>query len=262
LGVTLSVLGSELLRAEFKAMDRAKKNANVKAVKDFFDLPGGKSYHHRHSRMNSAVFVTDTEKGSSSAVKKGKSWSSIMNGLIHRTILFTILILCGLSIGQIEHWPWYDSIYYAIITLTTVGYGDIAPSTQKGRLFAIFFIPLSIAHGGQLLFGTAISSLLQKRREKYYTSLYTADTFNMGNLHEMDSNHNNLVNVQEFVEFMLVKMELVDKRLLRDLHDQFKALDVTKSGYLSKRDLQVMAKQKVRQAKAKHDKYEGKEEDK
>ena len=34
--------------------------------------------------------------------------------------------------------PWHTSLYYMVVTLTTVGYGDISPKTEAG--FFLFFL--------------------------------------------------------------------------------------------------------------------------
>jgi voltage-gated potassium channel len=41
-----------------------------------------------------------------------------------------------------EGWNWLESIYMATETVTTVGYGDLPPKTQAGRVFAIIFMLL------------------------------------------------------------------------------------------------------------------------
>ena len=57
--------------------------------------------------------------------------------------LFALLILIGFgtwSFHILEGWTWATSFYFSVATLTTVGYGDIAPSSDETRVFAAFFI--------------------------------------------------------------------------------------------------------------------------
>lgn len=43
-----------------------------------------------------------------------------------------------------EEWTWIQSFYFTIVTLTTVGYGDLHPTTDDTRLFTAFFILLGV----------------------------------------------------------------------------------------------------------------------
>lgn len=59
------------------------------------------------------------------------------------TTLF-ILFLGTLVYHNLEGWGYIDSLYFSIITLTTIGYGDFSPQTTEGKLFTIFYIFLGI----------------------------------------------------------------------------------------------------------------------
>lgn len=62
-------------------------------------------------------------------------------------ILTTALILigtCGYMI--IERWPFADAIYMTIITLATVGYGEVHQVSGVGRVFTIFLIVAGVGY--------------------------------------------------------------------------------------------------------------------
>lgn len=44
----------------------------------------------------------------------------------------------------LEKWRWLDSFYFSVTTLTTVGYGDLAPRTDGGKIFTIIYIFLGV----------------------------------------------------------------------------------------------------------------------
>ncbi len=60
-------------------------------------------------------------------------------------IIFITLLLIGASVYQrIEGWGYLDSLYFTVITATTIGYGDMYPRTDAGKIFTIFFAFLGI----------------------------------------------------------------------------------------------------------------------
>lgn len=65
----------------------------------------------------------------------------------YRDLLLTTLVVlfAGTSVYHfLEGWSWIDSLYFSIITLTTIGYGDFSPQTDAGKLFTIFYILIGI----------------------------------------------------------------------------------------------------------------------
>ncbi|HZG41033.1 MAG TPA: potassium channel family protein, partial [Nodosilinea sp.] len=45
----------------------------------------------------------------------------------------------------VEGWSWLDAAYMAVITLSTVGFGEINPLSPRGRLFTILLIMMGVA---------------------------------------------------------------------------------------------------------------------
>jgi hypothetical protein len=39
----------------------------------------------------------------------------------------------------LEGWDWLDSFYFVVVTLTTIGYGDLHPTTPATKLITIFY---------------------------------------------------------------------------------------------------------------------------
>jgi voltage-gated potassium channel len=59
---------------------------------------------------------------------------------------FFLAVLAGGTVGFkiIEKKSWIDSFYFLVVTMATVGYGDVHPLTTGGKLFAILLIVLGV----------------------------------------------------------------------------------------------------------------------
>jgi voltage-gated potassium channel len=77
--------------------------------------------------------------------------------------ILTISILAGGTVfyHYVEHLSWLDALYFCVITLATVGYGDITPHTALGKIFTIFYILAGVG-----IIGAFIRSLIQRGEER------------------------------------------------------------------------------------------------
>jgi voltage-gated potassium channel len=65
-------------------------------------------------------------------------------------ITMTFIVIGGLLIHYVEEISFLDGIWWAFVTATTVGYGDISPNTVLGRLIATVLMLTGIGLIGAL----------------------------------------------------------------------------------------------------------------
>jgi hypothetical protein len=59
---------------------------------------------------------------------------------IHLIVLLAVLVFGTIAFMMIEGRSLVDALYYIIVTMATVGYGDIVPTTFAGKIIAIVLI--------------------------------------------------------------------------------------------------------------------------
>jgi voltage-gated potassium channel len=73
------------------------------------------------------------------------------------------LVITGtLFYWRFEDWTIIESLYFSIVTLTTVGFGDLSPTTAGTQIFTIFYILTGIGVFVALLASVAEKYIEQK----------------------------------------------------------------------------------------------------
>lgn len=55
-----------------------------------------------------------------------------------------VLVIGTVVYHYLEGWTWLDSLYFSVITLSTIGYGDFSPQTDLGKVFTILYIIVGV----------------------------------------------------------------------------------------------------------------------
>lgn len=84
-----------------------------------------------------------------------------------RSLFALVIALLGagtLFYWYVEEWNLLDAFYFSAITLTTIGYGDFAPSTAAGKIFTVLYVFAGI--GIIVAFASAIAKASVEQRDE------------------------------------------------------------------------------------------------
>jgi hypothetical protein len=73
-------------------------------------------------------------------------WHGFKDPEFKGLFLFVIAILFSGTFfyHTTERWGWIDSFYFSVTTLTTVGYGDLHPTTNLSKIFTVIYLFVGI----------------------------------------------------------------------------------------------------------------------
>lgn len=248
LGAAISTIGSSLNKKQEELIKKAEE-ASRKRIKDIMEgMPHVvKSLTPVQEEHNTTIASEATEPQAMPDLNTDNEDAQVLGwrATAQKTGLSLVPALSflwfgGMIMARMEGWKLADSIYYSIITGSTIGFGDLFPKTRMGRAWGIIFIPLAVAAAGDVL-GNVASSLVERRQAKVFNEIINRE-ITMESLLEMDDDGNGKVSREEYVQFMLMEMGLVEPEEFDELYAQFKRLDANGNGYLDKKDLHLVAK--------------------
>lgn len=74
-------------------------------------------------------------------------WRGVREDPEFRALVVAMGFILGggtLFYWRAEGWSLVDSLYFCVITMATIGYGDLAPTTPLSKLFTVVFVILGI----------------------------------------------------------------------------------------------------------------------
>ena len=103
--------------------------------------------------------------------RKSPRWAGLENRLIAPLIGLGLITAVGtLGFRLIEGHSWIDALYMSVLTLSTVGMGEVSPLSPAGRLFTVALITVGVGFALYVLFAEAealleggLRNLLERR---------------------------------------------------------------------------------------------------
>ena len=104
--------------------------------------------------------------------KKLKKMEEDEHKRYHKRIIYVVIVILLFLFGgatfyhYVEGWRYLNAVYFSASTITTVGYGDITPQTDIGKIFTIFYLFTGV---GIVIYGLSVmASHFVEVREEFW----------------------------------------------------------------------------------------------
>ena len=116
--------------------------------------------------MQNADLYASNSTGSGRIWTMRGSLKTKLTGVEHEYYILLFLAITTVIVGTvvfhlIEKWSWIDSLYFTVITLATVGYGDLTPTTPLGKIVTVIFVISGVG-----IFFAFLNKVMERRVER------------------------------------------------------------------------------------------------
>lgn len=235
LGFVFGLLMNEMLDSEKHVIEKLASDPNLIDVNHL----GESSLDNRYSvAVNGVAKIRHEVK---QAMRAFVSGPQPLFMILRALLAVSVIIAVGtVSYSALEDLETLDAFYLSCITIATVGFGDVSPVTQQGRLFTVFYCVIGSVVVGNVMQSIAqIPLTLRRRRIEQQILQQFGETLEMEELIALtkEGATPNVCTKAEFILGMLVKMSKVRKRDIDECEAQFRRFDINSDGTLSEADI-------------------------
>ena len=188
------------------------------------------------------VEEAEEEVATADRVSKGRERMARVFAAVGTLLLLALIGLLFVHFN--EGFAWSDSFYWAFVTLSSVGYGDLTIAKESTRIFLIFYIFFGVAATASAL-GT-FAQVWGEIEEENHTNAFIERGVSEAMIREIDDSGDCSVDKWEFMSYMLVKTGKVAPDDIKKVEEVFNLLDVDQSGEIDLED--VRRQQRLRRA--------------
>lgn len=161
------------------------------------------------------------------------------------TGLVVVIVAAGAAFVAVnEGWSTLDSIYWAVVTAATVGYGDLTTSTESTRWFNTPY--MLVTCGGMAFALSKFGTIIMEVEAEAHADAFVARGVSEAMIADMDKDSSGSIDRGEFLGYMLVAMGKLEPEDVERINGMFDRLDADGSGTLDVDDIRAAAQMKQR----------------
>ena len=172
----------------------------------------------------------------------GKHLAPRVFALLPGIVRMIVTIIMGMVLIYFDHkdndgtrLTLVQALYFAVITCTTIGYGDFSPMTQWGRLIGCVYVMFGVVSVGNVFSEIAAAFIEAKQQatlEKILSKKITVDDFE-----KFDLDGDGRIEKTEFVVRKLMLMGILKQDDVSRVEHEFDVMDTDGSGEITMEDL-------------------------
>jgi len=214
LGVYLGIIGSRVFELQEAQIEKRSQNIRLKVLEQFSS--------------------DDTSRPPPDAARL--IVMDIISIITKLSPMMLVLFLIACPVVYLEGgWNIMTGLYWMFITGTTIGFGDLSPTTTWTKIISIIYLPLATAVFGELL--SHIAGAYMGRCNDQAENKLMARALTVGDLKKMDFGEDGVVKPHEFLSYMLITMKKCEEEDVDEILTLFNKLDKDGNGVLDKSDL-------------------------
>ena len=224
LGVFIAIFGSFISEAQTRAMKRFQRKQQHQMIETLFRGMSERPIEETGFWRDHVSLADD-----------------IWRVLRDESPLILLVAMMAFILGVREGWDWASTLYFCIMAATTTGYGDYTPKTQIDKLYCVILLPLAVAVFGEIL--GRIATVYIQRKQRISQTKFLHRSLTLCDIRNMDSDDDGRVDLADFMSFMLIALQKVDRQTIEELKTIFQDLDRNGNGLLEEKDLEEIAQE-------------------
>jgi len=184
----------------------------------------------------------ERNEGANVTTPGGKSaWYQLnrdISEILRACVLIALLTVIGSIVYRLnEGMSTVDAVYFSMITLATVGYGDIDQRKESTKIFDIFYILIGVP-----LMGLAVSKFAKvahRRHQQRWVKQFEEQGVTMDMIRTIDRDNSGTIDRHEFLSYILLYIGKVKAIEINSINELFDTLDADGGGTLDVNDFKV-----------------------